>query len=241
MLMWGNYPPLATLTIILRDHWLSLASLLTIAIYILTFRGQDNRIRRKACRAHELAPLPNQPTPMTISNPTPHLPIIFHYSPVQGKIHDVAPVPILCHPRAPQEELFPLCCAKNIFSRSRTLVLPFAYYRNHAYPSYTTPSDSVTLLIYNTSIMTGKRGAGDVLWLGSGQVAADRTSFLSSQTACLLHSMIWVLHISVPFVSLGGKIGGFASLVVILSSFPLLFPPPTAPLINASILPWTQG
>ena len=84
----------------------------------LTFRGQDNRTRGKACRSHDRAPLPNLPAPDT-SRPTPYP----NYPPPKVSKH---------HTRAAPFCVAALCLRKfflalrETFSLCTHLVLSFA-------------------------------------------------------------------------------------------------------------------
>ena len=90
------------------------------------FLQAGQQIRRKARTSHDCDPLPNRPTPMTI---TPS------YSPVQGNIHAAAPVTIPRSPPATQEERFTSRRAK-IFSS----VHPHLFFPSHIVSTPTVPA-----------------------------------------------------------------------------------------------------
>ena len=246
-LMRGN-PPLTTYIWLLRD-WLDLSSLLTIAISVITFIGQDNRRRGKARRSHERAPLPNLTTPEKIAPPAPKLPLI----PLPNVISTLLFLcPFLAAPALRRRNVF-LHVARKICSPIHSPM----FFPSHIISTLPVPVIPPPLIWWCFQFVkhqlwrvTGLSGMYSGLWFpisiygwraAGGRTPTALTSDHREQSVSSIIRFGFCIK-AFLIVTVGGRVGGFASPVALLyPPLPLLFPSPTAPLIGASTLPRTWG
>ena len=190
-----------------------------------SWTGQYNKGKGEQIPQANSAPQPSHPH--YIANLTTQVPLIHHLK-VRFTLMCLCPFRTVS---AHYSRIVFLALWKTIFSCSLTLVFTISYCRNPVRPSPPTPFDSVTLLIWKISTMTGKRDVGCFLWLVgfnwnlwlvySGKADAHCTFLfllLRDNLFCCLH---WVLCQSVPCCHPWRKNWRFC----LYGSAPLLFPP----------------